>query len=753
MSRIIFFPIRHHSPACSHHLEQELRRLRPRFVLIEGPSDANSLIPCLTEEDLRLPVALYAYRQGDAPERIYYPLCEYSPEWTAIRVAKEIGAECRWIDLPSAAMLDQRGAESGEGDPLWESSAGRYTAELARRNGFDSFEDFWEARFEMDGYRMESGAFFESVGMYGRLLRSLEEEDGAVSSETVLRERFMTKNILSVLDENPEAPVAVVIGAAHLAPLERLVTNREAAEEEPEIRGPAEITLIPYSTLRLSEQSGYGAGNQAPRFYREVWQAAGDFSRVAKKTLVEQMEKLRLKGDQTNLSHAIEAGKLAHTLAIIRGKPAPGFREIIDATTSCYGEGLSDRLQKIWQETLIGAEVGTLPARTAQTPLQKEFYSEVQRLGLPLQDLPKTVQLRLTEPSDQVISVFLHRLRIAEIPYGIQQETMDAYRMLSAVREKWEVAWSPLTDARLIEQSAFGSTLAEVTAAQLKRMLDKASRVDQVTETLLNISLAQVDSLFPKALAQCEEMSAEDREFAALCRSALHLSTLLKYGTTRRLKDPDSLERLFEKLVLRAVWTLLPATAVDAEGAEEVMGALRILYETQRDLPQDVRIHLVRALEKAVHKTDAHPMIRGYSASLLYLMEEADEERIGSLLEGAIASAEKPEAAVDWIRGLFRLNVSWFIRREELIEVIHRFVMSMDDARFIGLLPMLRSVFSELSPMDRRYLEGTLSKVLQVDPGETRGLSSYLSRRDELAIIDRELAATVERWKSDYGWS
>src|SRR5689334_23295603 len=52
--------VRHHSPACARLVEKTIVRLRPRFVLIEGPSDMNDRLDefFLAHE---LPVALFTY--------------------------------------------------------------------------------------------------------------------------------------------------------------------------------------------------------------------------------------------------------------------------------------------------------------------------------------------------------------------------------------------------------------------------------------------------------------------------------------------------------------------------------------------------------------------------------------------------------------------------------------------------------------------------------------------------------------------
>ena len=58
---LLFFPVRHHSPVCSYQLIRTIELYRPDIILIEGPSDACELIPALTNEETKLPAAIYYF--------------------------------------------------------------------------------------------------------------------------------------------------------------------------------------------------------------------------------------------------------------------------------------------------------------------------------------------------------------------------------------------------------------------------------------------------------------------------------------------------------------------------------------------------------------------------------------------------------------------------------------------------------------------------------------------------------------------
>src|SRR5689334_20660398 len=66
--RVIYFPIRHHSPACARHLEQLIREWRPETILIEGPASFTPLIPLALHPATKTPFAIYTSFVPPAPE-------------------------------------------------------------------------------------------------------------------------------------------------------------------------------------------------------------------------------------------------------------------------------------------------------------------------------------------------------------------------------------------------------------------------------------------------------------------------------------------------------------------------------------------------------------------------------------------------------------------------------------------------------------------------------------------------------------
>jgi hypothetical protein len=131
-SRVVYFPIRHHSPACAWHVDRLIRAWQPDAVLIEGPRDATALAPLLLHEETALPVAIfttYIKRLKDQPEHYaaYYPLCDYSPEYAAIKAAAEVGAKAKFIDLTFPEQIACRQWPDGKVQSLLDESYLRHS--------------------------------------------------------------------------------------------------------------------------------------------------------------------------------------------------------------------------------------------------------------------------------------------------------------------------------------------------------------------------------------------------------------------------------------------------------------------------------------------------------------------------------------------------------------------------------------------------------------------------------------------------
>ncbi|MDF3301064.1 DUF5682 family protein [Streptomyces sp. K1PA1] len=97
--------IRHHGPGSARAVRAALEAARPSAVLIEGPPEADALVPLAADAGMRPPVALLAHAVDEPGRSVFWPLAAFSPEWVALRWALEHEVPVRFIDLPAAHTL------------------------------------------------------------------------------------------------------------------------------------------------------------------------------------------------------------------------------------------------------------------------------------------------------------------------------------------------------------------------------------------------------------------------------------------------------------------------------------------------------------------------------------------------------------------------------------------------------------------------------------------------------------------------
>ncbi|MDR3200718.1 MAG: DUF5682 family protein, partial [Spirochaetales bacterium] len=244
-SGLVYFPVRHHSPACARHLKKTIAEYAPDLILVEGPSDANNLVPYIADPSSVPPFCIYCSYDdtgglisGEKEKyRAYYPFLEYSPEYAAIKEAAARGIPAEFIDIPYAGRIlaeAAREAKAEERKPAetryrynenTEYEVNAYTSMLARKAGCRSYAEFWESRYELPAADIQTTAFVRSLFFMAYYMRRAETEtqteiDGEEIpraenfTENLLREAFMAGKIAAAVKNY--ARVLVVTGAFHV---------------------------------------------------------------------------------------------------------------------------------------------------------------------------------------------------------------------------------------------------------------------------------------------------------------------------------------------------------------------------------------------------------------------------------------------------------------------------------------------------------------------------------------------------------
>ena len=702
---VTVFGIRHHGPGSARSLREALRALSPDVILIEGPPDANDLIPLAADAQMSPPVALLVYLPNEPKQAVYYPFAEFSPEWQAIQFGLAQQVPVRFIDLPQSyhfaleENLDNEESESSSPveirqDPLrW----------IAEASGYGDSERWWDHMIE---HRRDSTESFNAIL---ELMSALREEVGKLAGELsidrreALREAYMRQSIRAAEREGFER-IAVVCGAWHAAVLQ---TMPPAKADTALLKGLAKVkvsaTWVPWTMGRLTYWSGYGAGIESPGYYQHLWSAPDD---VTVRWMIRVAQLLRGQDLDASSASVIEAVRLGHSLAALRDRPVPGLAEFNDAVRAVFCFGDDTPMQLIGEKLIVGELLGQVPDATPSLPLQKDLQREQKRLRLPPNATQEVRDFDLRKPNDLDRSRLLHRLRLLNIPWGATELATGK----GTFRELWRLQWQPEFAVAIIEANVWGNTVSSATTARARSEADRLQELPALTALVEDALLADLPEAIDHIMTRLEQVAALSNDIPHAMEALPSLAGVLRYGNVRQT-DTAMVQQVVDGLVTRIVIGLPNAcSALNDEAAEDMYGRLVQVHTALLTL-RDAELTSAwnNVLGQLLEQQDLHGLIAGRSCRLLFDQKLLAAEEVGRRMSLAIAPAVDPVQAMAWIDGFLRGSGLILLHNDELWNILNEWVRSVKTETFPQLLPLLRRTFSTFSAPERGQI-GALAR-------------------------------------------
>ncbi|MGW0595959.1 DUF5682 family protein [Streptomyces sp. NPDC002776] len=729
--------VRHHGPGSARAVRAALDAARPRAVLIEGPPEADALIPLAAEEDMRPPVALLAHAVDEPGRSAFWPLAEFSPEWVAIRWALEHEVPARFIDLPATHTLawqkedkEDTGEKEG-GTPAPESPEEQDErhadvrvdplAVLADAAGYDDAERWWEDVVEHRGVGA-AGDPLAPFAVLAEAMTALREVYGSGGHDRdLVREAYMRLQVRAAQKEFGDA-VAVVCGAWHVPALggrSTVAADRALLKGLPKVK--ADMTWVPWTHRRLARASGYGAGIDSPGWYGHLFRAT---DRPVERWLTKVAGLLRAEDRMVSSAHVIEAVRLAETLAAMRGRPLPGLGETTDAVRAVMCDGSDVPLALVHDRLVVGDVLGEVPRDAPAVPLQRDLDRIQRRLRLKPEALERELELDLRKETDAGRSRLLHRLRLLGVPWG---EPAASRGSTGTFRETWRLRWEPELAVRIAEAGVWGTTVLAAATAKSEADAVSAQHLSDVTALAERCLLAELPDALPTVMRVLADRAALDSDVGHLAQALPALVRSLRYGDVRGT-DTGALAEVAAGLAERIFVGLPPACAgLDADAAEElrrhvdaVHGAVGLLGDAPAPGHGDLRGRW-RAVLKVLSLRDSVPgVIRGRSVRLLLDEGELAQDEAARLMGLVLSPGTPPGDAAAWIEGFVCGGSGGgmlLVHDERLLGLVDAWLTGVPADAFTDVLPLLRRTFSAYEPGVRR----TLGELVRRGPGQRGG--------------------------------
>ncbi|MGX1031970.1 vWA domain-containing protein [Streptomyces sp. SAI-097] len=780
--------VRHHAPSLAAAVPALLDRAAPDVLLVELPAEMQEWLPWLGHEETRAPVALAAASREAGAGPAFYPFADFSPELAALRWAARQGVPVVACDLPLADRAWREGRRSGAptapaslpspappavptaptgfAAPEPDRSERSDHSERSDRSGLGMAlrarltgrpgEDLWDRLVEA----MAPGSGPESLRraalLTGWALREEALACGGVAELDLRREAWMRSRLAAATADGARA--ALVVGAFHAPALTSAIGAGEPERDgsgEPTGR-PADrpdwiTSLIPYSYALLDERSGYPAGIRDPEWQHLVVRAAGDpgaLEEALTRTAVRVCAALRGLGHPSGPADAREIVRLASDLARLRGLPAAGRGELVEAvqTVLAQGEpyGRGRAVARAMEQVLVGTRSGSPAPGAPRSGLAPAVEAELTALGLPgpgtdgaarTGTAPRTAARAATERElrldplrsalDRARDLLLRRLTVCGVPYAEARDVVGAGGA-ETLTTRWEVRWTPATEAMLSAVGVHGVTPAQAAEGVLRERW-RAERDEggptaaQTLDGLRQAAECGLPDLADARLVESADVLPGTATLPELL-TGLGLLDRLRAGHVPGLGADED-----RALRATAVAELLTAAAVrqvdGLSGAEDPADAHALLELAHRaDVLGGVR--LTDALARLAH--EGSPLMRGAAGAVRVLLGHEEPavlgERVASWVDAARDRASR-SALTARLTGLLTAAGPLLESAAPALEPLLDRVSELADREFLDRLPALRGGFDTLSPAARDRLLSVVEERLDADrPADTGGV-------------------------------
>ncbi|SMF84874.1 hypothetical protein SAMN05661091_2724 [Paenibacillus uliginis N3/975] len=774
-SGTVYFPVRHHSPACCHHLVKLIDEYRPEAILIEGPESGNPLIGVLADEATVPPVALYyTYEHEAGRDACYYPMLACSPEYVALKEAVKRGIPAKFIDLDyhhlASCHAEPENTEKLEASTQDETllAGSAFIQRLCAKLNCRSFDELWEKVFEIGGLAKTTRDFVQDVFTYCTLSRMCYPESRLLASGDLAREERMRERIAEARRQHER--VLVVTGGFHTYGLIAEAAEPEAGRrtsEKPDMSaGQVQHQIYPmaYTFPEADRLNGYASGMPYPNYYGMVWERLQrgkeqPYGLVAVDLIARLTRKLRKLNEGVSTSDAIEAYRMVQDLAALRGKREGGVYELMDAALSSFVKGeqslATEQPHTELGRMLTGDAVGTVARNPFHVPIVEDFKERCKEAKLRIETTGrhKKVLDLYAKAGHRRLSQLFQCLAYLVPTFAERLSGPDwtAMRDMSLVRETWEYAYSSRIEARLIENSLYGGTLREAATRKLEEEMQGIPdhHSGEMAQRMLQALLMGLQDTAARLYDQVRSALRKDGNFLSLCGSLHALNRIRQHGRLLGLTEDPRLPELVAEAYDNAVDKLAQLARANSDEHEPIIQGLKLL-SMLADSPDpqfgdDVfRSHMNELLADPGLPAQLEGVCVAISSGLEDRPRREIVERARAYIRGA---PERMRQTALYLQGVFAVSRDAFLYEDELLSELNYLVGQLPYEEFVGMVPELRLAFTYFTPLEIALITERVAGLFRVQADELDAPAMDELDLAQARAWDEAVRKEFEAWK------
>ena len=787
---IHFLPIRHHSPACAYATLQALQQLQATHVLIEAPRSFNRLIADLQHPESQPPLAVLCQTEiieqnvdavnGETVEQkqtrtAYYPFCDYSPEWAALRYAPEINAQVEFIDLAWSSQVEHELQTFAE--QTWQSRSlqqerylghSQYLQALAHKLHCRNHDELWDHLFELKSKKEMNDwqNFFHEVLVWCAMSR-LDYEDSVLEADaSLVREQCMLQSILECY-ENNKGTICVITGGFHTLALIEELAKQLLSEKPKKIKKIKsadqndQAWLIRYSFDRLDALNGYASGMPSPAFYQRCWQQIMDDSANE----VEQRQTLtvellsdfsrQLREQQILDSSFItvkNATEQAMRLASLREHHLISRFDLIDACQSSFVKGSLDEGQQAFQhllrQILSGARLGQVVQSTQTPPLLAQVYelAKIHRFKLD-ETTSKRAKLDVfRNQKHRLRSRFLHLLEFLQVGFAKSVSGPDFLGggRLHLLFEEWDYAWTPHVEAQLIGLSELGSDLNTIAVQKLLQLKETFSQSGQgrsshlAVQLLIRAALMGLHKQIPILFAEIQQYLPNDPDLDSVIQCGQKLLNLWTGKDFLAFQQQPELKGLLEQVIPSALFLLSQLATPPADQQQQILNQVLQLRNLSKQIQRVVEgeadwlTQFYQTLARLHTDWQKLDILAGAVDALRFIDGDLTEQNLQQSIQQHFGIGASPEHAVAYLSGMMQSAPELLLRYPAMAQLLNQLLLQWDEAAFVAILPDLRQAFTHFKPKETAAFA---EQIAQLNDVSSLDISQYMSEVSQAEML------------------
>ncbi len=610
---------------------------------------------------------------------------------------------------------------------------------MARVAGVKDFSE-WEER-AIEQSETPDNLFPELIEMCA-VARSIVQKEGGVnrSREERFREATMRRRVREALKSGAER-IAIVCGAWHAPVLD--LENKERKDlipskkeddatlsKLPKIKTTA--TWIPWTHQRIARGTGYGAAIESPGWFEALWTESKEkklLDELCGAAVPEESEPianssaivrwttraarcLRDVGFETlSTAEAIDAARIADSLAALRGRAVPNVEDARDAVLCVFGRCREEILAVVRDQLEIGVNLGSVPSTAPTVPLERDVELQIKKLRLKKTTLETLVKLDLREESGKKKSAFFYRLNLLGVPWAtIAKDDVNA---AGTFRECWSLRWEPEYVVRLVEASRLGSTVYDASSGAVVETLDKTEGIGPILDLFERALRAEIADYAVDALyKRIERDAALTYDVDELFEAIPPLVRLLRYGDARK-SDVSRLRTLFDSLFLRLLLALPGACErLDEDAARQRSNDVAELTRALVALNDDERLReLFDVFRKIVDEPNAARSVSGKLTRILFEHNVYNADALGEKFGFFVSKTVDAPDVARWLESFLAGSGQTLLWLEAIWKTFNRWLASIEPDAFEELAPLLRRAFADFTAPEKKQMGKTVAKL------------------------------------------